>query len=75
MLEELGRDHRADRVAPLILGTGATAPVSVKAGEGVCSAGLELSTQHVAIGHRRSIAVRPLRRTAVRISAHLLAGS
>ena len=58
MLEELGRDHRADRVAPPVLGTGATAPVAVKAGEGVSSAGLELSTQHIAICHLTSIARR-----------------
>jgi len=45
-------------VAPLVLGAGATAPVSVKAGEGVSSAGLELSTQHIAIGHLTSIARR-----------------
>src|SRR5438270_10517413 len=65
MLEELGRDHRTDRVAPLILGTGATAPVAVEAGEGVCSAWLELSTQHIAIGHRTSIARRLPRRFSI----------
>jgi hypothetical protein len=58
MLEELGRDHRADRMAPSVLGTGATAPVAVKAGEGVSSAGLELSTKHIAIGHLAIIAGR-----------------
>src|SRR5438445_8092618 len=33
-------------------------PVAVKAGEGVSSAWLELSTQHIAIGQLRSIAGR-----------------
>src|SRR2546421_9632314 len=77
MLEELGRDHRADRVAPLILGAGATAPVAVEAGEGVCSAWLELSTQHIAIGHRTSAALlagRAMHR-GTRVTGVLPAGS
>src|SRR5262249_59018875 len=51
MLEERGRDHRADRMAPEVLGTRAAAPVPVKAGEGINPAGLKLSAQHIAIGH------------------------
>ena len=46
VLEERGCDHRADRVAPLVLRTGTTAPVTVKAGEGIGPAGLELTAQH-----------------------------
>src|SRR5437870_13310367 len=57
MLEELGRDHRTDGVASPVLGTGATAAVSVETGEGICSAWLQLPTQHVAIGHRTSAAL------------------
>ena len=56
VLEERGRDHRADRVAPPVLRTGTTAPVTVKAGEGVDAARLKLATEHIAIGHRTSIA-------------------
>jgi hypothetical protein len=51
MLEERRRDHRADRVAPEVLGTCATAPIPVKAGEGIKAAGLKLSSQHIAFGH------------------------
>jgi hypothetical protein len=51
MLEERGCDHRAERVAPEVLGTRATAPIPVKTGEGIKAAGLKLSSQHIAIGH------------------------
>jgi hypothetical protein len=51
MLEECGRDYRADRVAPYVLGTRATTPIPVKTGEGIEAAGLKLSSQHIAIGH------------------------
>jgi len=56
VLEERGRDHRADRVAPPVLRTGTTAPVTVKAGEGVDPTRLKLATEHITIGHRTSIA-------------------
>jgi len=56
VLEERGRDHCANRVAPPVLRTGATAPVAVEAGEGVDATRLKLSTQHITIGHRTSIA-------------------
>jgi len=56
VLEERGRDHRADRVAPAVLRTGTTAPVPVKAGEGVDATRLKLATEHITIGHRTSIA-------------------
>ena len=56
VLEERGRDHRADRVAPPVLRTGTTAPVTVKAGEGVDATRLKLATEHITIGHRTSIA-------------------
>lgn len=56
VLEERGRDHRADRVSPRILRTGTTAPVTVKAGEGVDATRLKLATEHITIGHRTSIA-------------------
>jgi len=56
VLEERGRDHRADRMAPPVLRTGTTAPVTVKAGEGVDAARLKLATEHIAIGHYTSIA-------------------
>ena len=56
VLEERGRDHRADRVAAPVLRTGTTAPVTVKAGEGVDATRLKLATEHITIGHRTSIA-------------------
>jgi hypothetical protein len=56
MLEERGRDHSADRVAAPVLRTSTTAPVTVKAGEGVDATLLKLATEHITIGHRTSIA-------------------
>jgi len=50
-LQELRRDHGTDRVAAAVLGAGATAPVSVEAGDGVKATGLELSPHHIAVGH------------------------
>ena len=64
VLEERGRDHRADRVAPPVLRTGTTAPVTVKAGEGVDATRLKLATEHITIGHRTSIAWQASRRRA-----------
>ena len=58
VLEERGRDHRADRVAPAILRTCVTATVTVKAGEGVDATRLKLATEHITIDHRTSIARR-----------------
>src|SRR5437763_1772330 len=58
VLEECGRDHGADRVAPPALRTGTTARVTVKAGEGVDATRLKLATEHITIGHRTSIARR-----------------
>jgi hypothetical protein len=40
VLEERLRDHGADRVAPPVLSTGATAPVAVEAREGVAATSL-----------------------------------
>jgi hypothetical protein len=56
VLEERGRDHRTDRVAPPVLGTGTTAPVTVKARERVDAARLKLTTERITIDHRTSIA-------------------
>lgn len=56
MLEELGRHHGTDGVAAMILRASGTAPVTVEAGHGVRATGLQLSTQHVAVCHLRSIA-------------------
>ena len=54
--EELRRDHRADGVAPPVLGTRAATSVSVEAGDGVRAARLQLATQHITIRHGTSIA-------------------
>src|SRR5437764_10542914 len=56
VLEERGRDHSADRVAPQILWTGTTAPVAEEAREGIHATRLELATEHITIGHSTSIA-------------------
>jgi len=57
VFKERGRDHRADCVAPAVLGAGAAAPVPIETGEGVDATRLKLSSQHIAIGHRSSIAL------------------
>jgi hypothetical protein len=61
VLEERGRDHRADRMASPVLRTGTTAPVTVKAGEGIDATRLKLATEHITFGHRTSIAWRTSR--------------
>ena len=58
VLEKLRRHHCADRVAAAVLGARAAAPVPVEPGDGVDTAGVKLSTQHIAIGHPTSIAER-----------------
>jgi hypothetical protein len=58
VLEERGRNHRAYRVASPVLRTGTTAPVTVKAGEGIDATRLKLATEHITFGHRTSIAWR-----------------
>jgi hypothetical protein len=42
-------------VAPAVLWTGTTAPVTVKAGEGLDATRLKLATEHITIGHHTSI--------------------
>ena len=69
VLEELGRDHRADRVAPPVLRTGTTAPVTVKTGEGVDAARLKFATEHITIGHRTSMAWQTCRTRSARMSS------
>ena len=51
VLEELGRDDGADRVAAEVLGTGGAAAVPVEAGHRVGAARLELAAEHVAVRH------------------------
>ena len=55
MVQELGGHHRADRVAAEVLGPARAASVSVEAGEGVGATRLQYLTQHIVIGHPRSI--------------------
>ena len=69
-LEELGRDHRADRVGPEITGAGAAAAVAVEAGERVGAAGLRGATEHVSL-HVGTVPPCPLGYGAV---PHLTAG-
>ena len=59
VLEEFKGHHRADSVAPLILGTGMAAAVSKESGDRVIAAWLQRATQHVAISHLRSISHHP----------------
>ena len=55
MGQELRRDHGADRVAAEVVGPGVAAPVAVEARQRVGAAGLERSSEDVAVGHARSI--------------------
>jgi hypothetical protein len=57
VLEERGRDDRADRMAPAILWTAATAAVTIEAGERIDATRLELAAEHITFAHVRSIAV------------------
>jgi hypothetical protein len=56
VLQKGGRHHGADCVAPPILRTGTTAPVTEKAGDWVSATRLQLATKHITIGHSTSIA-------------------
>jgi hypothetical protein len=56
VLQKSGRHHRADCVAPPILGTRTTAPVTEKAGDWVGATRLKLATEDISIGHCTSIA-------------------
>jgi hypothetical protein len=56
VLQKRGRHHRADCVAPPILRTGTTAPVTEKASDWVGTTRLQLATEHITIGHSTSIA-------------------
>jgi len=56
VFEKLGSDNCADRVAPLVLGTGVAAPITKEAGDRVTAAGGERSAKDVEVGHGPSIA-------------------
>src|SRR5579859_4294901 len=51
VFEELGGDHRTDRVAPQVLRPGVAAAVPVETGHRIHAAGFEFTAQYVAIGH------------------------
>jgi len=69
VLEERGRDHGADRVAPQVLRTGTTAPVAEEACEGIGATRLKLATEHITIGHRTSMAWQTCRTRSARMSS------
>src|SRR5215831_3866114 len=58
MLQELGGDHGADRVAAQVLRASAAAAVAVEAGQGVGAARLQLAAQDIALVHESSIPTR-----------------
>lgn len=68
VFEKLSGDHSTDRVAPQVLGTGAAAPITKKAGDRIGTARGERSAQHIEVGHvpiiaregRHVLAVAPL---------------
>lgn len=55
VIEKLRRHHCADRVTSPVLGTRAAGPIPIEAREGVGPAGLEVSSEDIAIGHRTSM--------------------
>ncbi len=57
VLQELGGHDRADSVAALVLRPGATATVSIEPGDRVATTRLQLTAEHIAIMHLRSIGV------------------
>ena len=57
VLEKLGCDHRANRVATQILGTGVAAPITKEAGHRVGATGGKRFAQDVEFRHGPSIAL------------------
>jgi hypothetical protein len=55
MVEKLSGDHSADGVAAEILWSGPAAAITVETGQRVAPAGLQLASEHIAIGHLSSI--------------------
>lgn len=68
VLEERGRDHRTDCVAPPVLRAGPTAPVTEKAGDWVNATRLKLATEHITISHCASMAREASRGPLPRLS-------
>jgi hypothetical protein len=62
VLEKFGGHHGADRVASPVLWPGATAPITIEAGDRVGATWLQFTTDHIAITHRGQypqLAARP----------------
>lgn len=55
VLQELSRDHGADRVTADVFGTRMTAPVTEETGEWVDAAGVQRPAKDVELNHERSI--------------------
>jgi hypothetical protein len=59
MLEKLGGDHGADRVAAKVLGAGIAATVAKEPGDRIGATCVERSAEDVEVGHDPSIALAP----------------
>ena len=59
MLEKLGSDHGADRVAAKVLGAGVAATVAKEPGDRIGTTCVERSAEDIEVGHGPSIALAP----------------
>jgi hypothetical protein len=66
VLEELGGDDSADRVAALILGSGAAASIPEETGHRIQAARLEIPAEDIALAHDASLLTVPRRPRAAR---------
>ncbi len=65
MLEKLGSDHRADRVASMVFGSGLATPVAVEPRHGIGTARLQFSSYDVSIDYGTSVSLKSWRSRAV----------
>ncbi len=73
MLEKLGSDHRADRVASTVFGSGRATPVAVEPRHRVGTARLQFSSYDVSIHYRTSLSLKSWRFRAVSATSSSLA--
>ncbi len=73
MLEKLGSDNRADRVASTVFGSGRATPVAVEPRQGIGAARLQFSSYDVSIDYAASVSLKSRRFRAVSATSSSLA--
>lgn len=66
MLEELGGDNGADRVAAQVFGTRGATSIPVKTGQRIGATGLQLSAKHVTVAHAKKYLFDGVRSASVK---------